>query len=63
MAATLSSNLLGETSKIHIRVEAEPLAVTAEHAVTLCLIVNELATNVNQRRNPSLARECSKTLI
>lgn len=45
IAATLSSSLLGETSKIHIRVEAEPLAVTAEHAVTLGLIVNELATN------------------
>ena len=45
IAATLSSSLLGETSKILIRVEAEPLAVTAEHAVTLGLIVNELATN------------------
>lgn len=45
IAATLTSSLLGETSKIHIRVEAEPLAVTAEHAVMLGLIVNELATN------------------
>ena len=45
IASTLTSSLLGETSKIHIRVEAEPLAVTAEHAVTLGLIVNELATN------------------
>ncbi len=45
IAATLSSSLLGEASKIRIRVEAEPLAVPAEHAVTFGLIVNELATN------------------
>lgn len=45
IAETLSSSLLGENPKIHIRVEAEPLAVAAEHAVTLGLIVNELATN------------------
>jgi PAS domain S-box-containing protein len=45
IAATLSSSLLGETSKIRIRVEAESLAVAPEHAVMLGLIVNELATN------------------
>lgn len=45
IAASLRSSLLGEGSKIQIRVEAEPLAVTAERSVTLGLIVNELATN------------------
>src|SRR3546814_10497726 len=45
IAETLSKSLLGDTPTIHIRVEAEPLAVAAEHAVTLGLIVNELATN------------------
>lgn len=53
IATTLTSSLLGETSKIHIRVEAEPLAVTAEHAVTLGLIVNELATNAVKYAFPS----------
>ena len=45
IAATLRASLLGNGSRIHIRVEAEPLSVTAEHAVALGLIVNELATN------------------
>ncbi|MEJ0094484.1 MAG: PAS domain-containing protein [Methylocella sp.] len=45
IAASLRSSLLGEGSKIEIRVEAEPLTIVADHAVTLGLIVNELATN------------------
>src|SRR3546814_16213508 len=45
IAETLSKSLLGDTPTIHIRVEAEPLAVAAEHAVTLGLIVNALATH------------------
>lgn len=45
IAASLRSSLLGEGSRIGIRVEAEPMAIAAEHAVTLGLIVNELATN------------------
>src|SRR3546814_19828653 len=48
IAETLSKSLLGDTPTIHIRVEAEPLAVAAEHAVTLGLIVNELATNAEK---------------
>src|SRR3546814_21200131 len=45
IAETLSKSLLGDTPTIHIRVEAEPLAVAAEHAVTTGLLVIELATN------------------
>ena len=33
IAASIGSSLLGERSKIHISVEAEPLAIAAERAV------------------------------
>lgn len=45
IAEGLRSGLLGEGSKIHIRVDAESVAIAAEHAVSFGLIVNELATN------------------
>ncbi len=45
IAEGLRASLLGDGAKIDIRVEAEPLQINAEHAVTLGLIVNELATN------------------
>lgn len=52
LAASISSSLLGEGSKIHISVDAEPLAIAAERAVTLGLIVNELATNAVKHAFP-----------
>lgn len=45
IASSLRSSLLGKQSKIEIVVAAEPLAILADHAVPLGLMVNELATN------------------
>ncbi|WP_342163995.1 sensor histidine kinase [Methylobacterium sp. SD21] len=45
IAGSLRSSLLGEGRGVSIAVAADPLPVRAEHAVTLGLIVNELATN------------------
>ena len=53
IAASVGSSLLGEGSRIHISVEAEPLAISAERAVTLGLIVNELATNAVKHAFPN----------
>jgi PAS domain S-box-containing protein len=45
IAGSLRASLLGEGSQIEVRVAAEPLAIGPDHAVTVGLIVNELATN------------------
>jgi two-component sensor histidine kinase len=45
IAGSLRSSLLGEGRGVSIAVAAEPLAIRAEQAVTLGLVVNELATN------------------
>ncbi|AWN36207.1 sensor histidine kinase [Methylobacterium radiodurans] len=45
IAGSLRSSLLGTESGVRIEVQAEPLAIVADHAVTIGLIVNELATN------------------
>lgn len=45
IAATLTASLLGPGSAIKVRVTAEPLSISADQAVPLGLIVNELATN------------------
>lgn len=45
IAGSLRASLLGEGSQIEVLVAAEPLAVGPDHAVTVGLIVNELATN------------------
>ena len=45
IASSIRSSLLGEGSRIEIAVEAEPLTIIADHAVSLGLMVNELATN------------------
>ncbi|SKA26653.1 sensor histidine kinase [Consotaella salsifontis] len=45
IAASIRSSLLGEASQIEIVVDAEPLALVADHAVPIGLLVNELATN------------------
>lgn len=52
IAASIGASLLGEGSKVRISVEAEPLAIAAERAVTLGLIVNELATNAVKHAFP-----------
>jgi two-component sensor histidine kinase len=45
IASSIRSSLLGQDSRIEIAVEAEPLTIIADHAVSLGLMVNELATN------------------
>jgi PAS domain S-box-containing protein len=45
IAGSLRSSLLGENAHVEITTAAEPLAIGTEHAVTVGLIVNELATN------------------
>lgn len=45
IAGTLRSSLLGDNARITITTAAEPLAIGTEHAVSVGLIVNELATN------------------
>ncbi|MHC2088903.1 sensor histidine kinase [Methylobacterium sp. CM6244] len=45
IADSLAASLLGENSQVTISVLAEPLAINPDHAVTIGLIVNELATN------------------
>lgn len=45
IAESLRSSLLGDASYISIVVETDPLAIVADHAVSIGLLVNELATN------------------
>ena len=45
IAGSLRSSLLGEGPGVSIVVTSEPVAIRTEHAVTLGLVVNELATN------------------
>ena len=45
IASSIRSSLLGRHSRIEIAVEAEPLTIIADHAVSLGLMANELATN------------------
>ncbi|CAN7557871.1 PAS domain-containing protein [Phenylobacterium sp. LjRoot225] len=52
IAASLTASLLGPGSPIGISVAAEPLSISADHAVTLGLIVNELATNAVKHAFP-----------
>ncbi|AWI90330.1 histidine kinase [Methylobacterium sp. DM1] len=53
IAGSLHSSLLGAGNGIAVEVEAEPLSIVADHAVTLGLIVNELATNAVKYAFPS----------
>ena len=53
IAGSLRASLLGEGSQIEVRVAAEPLAINPDHAVTIGLIVNELATNAVKYAFPS----------
>lgn len=45
IAASLRSSLLGEGSKIVIDLDVEPFTVSADNAVPIGLLVNELVTN------------------
>lgn len=45
IADSVRASLLGEGSEVTIRVASAPLAIHPHHAVTIGLIVNELATN------------------
>ncbi|MCJ2088028.1 PAS domain-containing protein [Methylobacterium sp. E-005] len=45
IAGSLRSSLLGTDTGVAVAVEAEPLFIVSDHAVTIGLIVNELATN------------------
>ena len=53
IAGSLRASLLGEGSRIDVSVAAEPLAIGPDHAVTIGLIVNELATNAVKYAFPS----------
>lgn len=53
IAGSVRDSMLGPGSKIILRVDAEPLSIVTEHAVTIGLIVNELATNAVKYAFPS----------
>ena len=53
IAGSLRSSLLGAEARIAVDVEAEPLSIVADQAVTVGLIVNELATNAVKYAFPS----------
>ncbi|KAB1080748.1 PAS domain-containing protein [Methylobacterium soli] len=52
IAGSLRSSLLGMDARVAVEVEAEPLAIVADQAVTVGLIVNELATNAVKHAFP-----------
>ena len=45
IANNIRSSLIGPDGKINVQVDAEPIAINADHAVPIGLLVNELATN------------------
>ncbi len=53
IAKSISASLLGQTSKIRIDVEAEPMEIDPESAVPFGLLVNELATNAIKHAFPT----------
>jgi two-component sensor histidine kinase len=52
IADSLHSSLLGAEAGVAVGVEAEPLSIVSDHAVTIGLIVNELATNAVKHAFP-----------
>ncbi len=53
IAASLHASLIGEAVEIEIQVEAEPLQIDPDKAVSMGLIVNELATNAIKHAFPA----------
>jgi two-component sensor histidine kinase len=53
IAESLRSSLLGDDARIEVEVNAEDLSIVADHAVTVGLIVNELATNAVKHAFPN----------
>jgi two-component sensor histidine kinase len=49
IAKVMSAGLIGSMSGIEIEVKAEPLEIDPDRAVPFGLLVNELATNWNDR--------------
>jgi len=45
IAESIRSSLIGSEGGITVRVDAEPFAINADHAVPVGLLINELATN------------------
>jgi len=52
IAKTITTSLLGESSRIEITVQAEPLEIDPERAVPFGLLVNELTTNAIKHAFP-----------
>lgn len=52
IAASLHSSLIGESVDVEIQVDAEPLLIDPDKAVSVGLIVNELATNAVKHAFP-----------
>lgn len=53
IAGSLRSSLLGADDRVTVEVTAEPLMIVADQAVTVGLIVNELATNAVKHAFPN----------
>lgn len=53
ISGTVQKSLLGQTSNITITTKTEPLSILPDHAVSIGLIANELATNAVKYAFPS----------
>jgi two-component sensor histidine kinase len=62
IAKTVSTSLLGKTSRIKIEVEAEALDIDPNYAVPFGLLVNELATNAIRHAFPQGAGRVTLSL-
>jgi len=62
IAASLQASLIGEAVEVEIQVEAEPLLINADKAVSVGLIVNELATNAVKHAFPGRGGRITLTM-